>query len=162
VILESEYCPMCRFGQLATMSLMDTLSCVQCNHIFTVDSSQQTVTVVDSAKPLTWHWSGRTWRGVHAKGTELGQADCLAGIALIVFPAIIVGLLAYCFPAPPNSPWAWFPLFWTGLTFFLHLILVSSIICNYYQLPIAVYLKALGRYLLRQESYRGSMNRGHG
>lgn len=162
MILESEYCPMCRFGKLATMSLMDTLSCLQCNHIFTVDSSQQTLTVVDSSKPLTWQWSGRTWRGVHAEGMELGRADCFAGIALIVFPALIVGILAYRFPALPNSPWAWFPSFWTGLTFLLHLLLVSSIFLNYYQFPLAIYLKALGRYLLRQEGYRSSMNRGHG
>ena len=162
MILDSEYCPFCRFGQLATMALMDTLSCVQCNHIFTVDSSQQTLTVVDSSHPLTWQWNGQTWRGVYPKGMELGGADWFAGIALILFPALIVGITAYLFPPIPNTPWAWFPLFWTGLTFLFHLFLVGSIICNYYQFPIMVYLKAMGRYLLRQESYRGSTNRGHG
>jgi hypothetical protein len=162
MILDSEYCPICRFGQLSTMALMDTLSCVQCNHIFTVNSSQQTLTVVDGSHPLTWQWNGRTWRGIYAKGTELGGADWFAGIGLILFPALIVGITAYRYPPIPNTPWAWFPLFWTGLTFLLHLFLVGSIMCNYYQFPITVYLKAIGRYLLRQESYRGSTNRGHG
>lgn len=162
MILDSEYCPVCRFGQLATMTLMETLSCVQCNHIFTVDSNQQTLTVVDSAHPLSWQWNGRAWRGIYPKGMELGGADWFAGIALILFPVCIVGVTVYRFPPLPNTPWSWFPLFWTGLTFLSHLFLVGSIVCNYYQFPIRVYLKALGRYLLRQERYRGSTNRGHG
>lgn len=149
MILDSEYCPICRFGKLAPMALMETLSCVQCKHIFTVDSSQKTLTVIDSSHPLTWQWKGHTWRGVYPKGTELGKADWFAGISLILFPPFIVGITTYCVPSIPNTAWAWFPIFWTGLTFLLHLFLVGSIICNYYQFPVSVYLKAMGRYLLR-------------
>lgn len=162
MILDSEYCPVCRFGQLTTMALMETLSCVQCNHMFTVDANQQTLTVVDSARPLKWQWNGRSWRGIYPKGMELGGADWFAGLALILFPAFLVGMTAYRFPPLPDTPWTWFPLVWTGLTFFFHLFLVGSIVCNYYQFPITIYLKALGRHLLRQDPYRGSANRGRG
>ncbi|MGK7877943.1 MAG: hypothetical protein AB4426_32935 [Xenococcaceae cyanobacterium] len=141
-------CPVCRHGQISALALMEAFACNFCHHIFTANLEKQLLKIADSQLPLTWRWNGRTWKGVQQKGVELGWGYWVAGIAFVVIPPTLIGLAAYLFPPMPGSPLFWFPAFWTVLVFLSHLACLGWLVVEYYQFPVLMYLRAMGRYLL--------------
>jgi hypothetical protein len=134
-------CPVCRLGQLSTLSLMDALACDCCHHIFTTEPERQLLKMADRQPPLTWRWSGRNWTAAHLEGVEWGWIYWLFAIALVALPTTLVGLAAYMFPPDPSSRLAWLPTVWTGLVFLSHLSIVGWLVIEFYQFPVWAYLR---------------------
>lgn len=116
------YCPVCRHGELSAMPLMEAMGCNFCRHIFTVNLERQLLKMADSHIALTWHWDGRSWKGLQKEGFEPDWFYWLAGVAFVLIPPLIVGFGAYLFPPLADDPLYWVPFVWTPLTFFCHLI----------------------------------------
>lgn len=135
---ESYICPICRHGQISAITLMDAFACNFCRHIFTANLPTQTVQVVDSAQSLSWHWSGRSWKSTHRDDPSLTAVVWFASIVLVLLPASIVWLMSYLFPPLPGSLWSWFPTIWLGCTFGIHLLMVSWLLAEHYQIPIYI------------------------
>ncbi|MDY7016131.1 MAG: hypothetical protein SVX43_21555 [Cyanobacteriota bacterium] len=140
-------CPVCRCGQLSALSLMEAMSCNFCHHMFATNIQQQSIVLADSHLALTWRWSGKTWKGLYREGLEIGWDYFAIGAAFVLLPPLLVGCAAYLFPPIPGTPFAWFPIAWTILAFVAHLACVLWLLVEYYQLPIALYVKALERRL---------------
>ncbi|MCW6035919.1 hypothetical protein K4A83_06485 [Spirulina subsalsa FACHB-351] len=145
-------CPVCRSGELTSLTLMDAMSCNFCRHIFVPNGEPDVLTLADSAVALTWRWNGKRWLGVQHGGTIVGWEAGLLGAAFVLFPTMVMGFSAYLFPPLPGSPWAWFPLFWTGLTFCAHLVCVVWLAVEYYQFPVQLYLRAIQQAVIRNKS----------
>ncbi|MBE9114888.1 hypothetical protein IQ249_03155 [Lusitaniella coriacea LEGE 07157] len=140
-------CPVCRCGQITVLPLMEAMSCNFCNHIFTTNFEQQLLKLADSQPSLTWRWNGKTWKGLQHPGLQLGWDYLIVAIAFVVLPTAIVGCSAYLFPPIPGTPLAWLPSVWILLTFMAHLACVAWLAVEYYQLPILLYFRAIGRRL---------------
>ena len=137
-------CPVCRHGQISAMPLMEeTFACNFCRHIFVANLEKQLLKMADSQLPLTWCWDGHSWKGVYREGLEPAWVYWLAGAAFVIFPPTLVGVAGYLFPPIPESPLAWLPAFWTGLTLSLHLAFILWLVVQYYQFPVFLYLRAL-------------------
>lgn len=145
---ESYLCPICRHGQISALALMDAFACNFCRHIFTANLPNQTVQVVDSSQPLTWRWNGRHWQSTHRDDPSLTAVVWFASIVLVMLPAAIVWLMSYLFPPLPGSLWSWFPSVWLGCTFGVHLLMVSWLLAEHYQIPIYVASRVRLRGLL--------------
>ncbi len=128
------------------MPLMEVLACNLCRHIFEVDSERQMVGMVGSAPPLVWQWDGQGWASPRGQG--FSRADLLVGVVLVVFPTLLVGG-SWIFRPIGTGPLAWFPAFWTGLTFVTHLMGILSILVSYYQFSVMTFLKSLVQSVLR-------------
>jgi hypothetical protein len=135
---DSYICPICRHGQVSALTLMDAFACNFCRHIFTANLTQQTVQVVDSSQPLSWRWNGRGWQSTYRDDPSLTAVVWFASVVLVLLPALIVWLTSYLFPPLPGSVWAWFPNAWLGCTFGVHLLMVSWLLAEHYQIPIYV------------------------
>lgn len=131
-------CPVCRHGQISTLTLMDAFACNFCRHIFTANLQAQTIQVVDSSQPMSWRWNGRAWRSTYQDDPNLTLVIWFVGAVLIVLPSSIVWLMAYLFPPLPGSTWAWFPNVWLGCTIGVHLLMVSWLLAEHYQLPLYI------------------------
>jgi hypothetical protein len=129
---------------------MEAMSCNFCHHIFSTNIPQQSIALADSQIALTWHWSGKTWKGLHRAGLGLGWDYLAIGVAFVGLPPLLVGYAAYLFPPMPGTPLAWFPIVWTVLAFFSHLTCVVWLLVEYYQLPVALYFQALEQRLWEQ------------
>lgn len=145
-------CPLCRHGEIAAMPLMEAFACNFCRHIFTIDLATKSLKLADSSSPISWYWSGKDWIGANRNGIQLGWGVALGAIALVLLPTSLVAFSAFLFPPTPGSRLAWLPKFWIGLTFFSHFWFVGSLVAEYYQFPIFVYLKTIQRRLLRQSN----------
>ncbi|MEB3827964.1 hypothetical protein [Phormidium sp. CCY1219] len=146
------HCPVCRYGKISELPMMDAFGCQFCNHIFSADIENNSVKLADSSLPLTWYWNGRRWQGAHRAGVELGWPIWIAAIAIVALPPTVVGLAAYIFPPVPGSSLSWLPQFWTVSAFFAHLTIVIWLLVEYYQFPLLVFVRAWRRRLGRQAS----------
>jgi hypothetical protein len=133
-------CPVCRHGQIAALTLMDAFACNFCHHIFTANLQTQMVQVADSSQPMAWRWTGKSWLAANRNDGELAWVVWSAAIFLTILPAGIVGLFSYMFPSLDQDAWR-FPLVWTGLTFLVHLVMVTWLVVEYHQYPPYVMLK---------------------
>ncbi len=140
-------CPVCRHGEITGMPLMETFACNFCQHIFTTNFEKQILQMPDSQLPLSWRWNGKSWKGVHKEGTELGWGYIIAGLIFVLLPTSIIGLGAYLFPPLTDSSLYLLPYIWTGLTFLAHLICLIWLLLEYYQFPVFLYIQALRRRL---------------
>jgi hypothetical protein len=140
-------CPICRWGQVSTLPLMEAMSCDFCQHIFATNLEQQILKLADGQPALSWRWTGKQWQGVRQSGVELGWDYLIVAILFVVFPPTIVGCAAYLFPPMPGSFLSWLPIAWTVLTFILHLSCVLWLMVEYYQFPVGMFLRALGERL---------------
>ena len=138
-------CPVCRHGDIDTLPLMEALACNFCNHIFVPNLEQQILKMADSQLPLSWRWDGRHWRSLRQEEVDFSWLYLVAAIAFVAFPTSIVSLGAYFFPPLPGTPMSWFPLFWAVLTLFSHLACLAWLLVEYYQFPLGLYLRAIGR-----------------
>lgn len=146
--LQGEYsCPVCRHGKVSEMPLMEAFSCNFCQHIFTANFDKQLLKMADSQLPLTWYWNGKTWKGIHREGAEVGWSYVVFALGFIFLPTTIVGSVAYLFPVASDSWLYWLPGTWAVLTFCAHLFCVIWLVIEYYQFPIFLYIRALKRKL---------------
>ena len=146
--LKGEYsCPVCRHGKVSEMLLMETFSCNFCQHIFTADFDKQLLKMADSQLPLTWYWNGKTWKGIHREGAEIGWTYLIFALGFVCIPTAIIACGAYLFPSVNGSFLSWLPLVWTIVTFCAHLSCVIWLVIEYYQFPIVLYIRALKRKL---------------
>jgi hypothetical protein len=135
---ETYVCPVCRHGQIESLTLMDAFSCTFCRHIFTANLREQTIHVEDSSQPMTWRWTGRNWQSANQPDLDLTVVIWLVGVSLVVLPPGLIWLSSYTFP-PLDG--AWFPKVWIGLTFGLHFSFVTWLMLEHYQVPLYVSLK---------------------
>ncbi|MEC4807005.1 MAG: hypothetical protein SAJ12_13375 [Jaaginema sp. PMC 1079.18] len=140
-------CPVCHWGQISTLPLMEAMSCNFCQHIFSTHLEQQVLKLADSQPSLSWYWTGKQWQNVNQAGVNWGWDSVFVAVLFVVFPPTIVGFAAYLFPPMPGSFIAWFPIAWTILTFILHLSCVFWVIVEYYQFPVGMFLRALQQQL---------------
>ncbi|MCG8368020.1 MAG: hypothetical protein MJA27_32400 [Pseudanabaenales cyanobacterium] len=143
-------CPVCRHGQIETLSLMDAFACNFCRHIFTANLQNQSIQVVDSAQPMSWRWNGHNWRMVYQDDFNLTVVIWVVGLALVSLPPGIVWLSSQVFPPLEGSPGEVVPSIWVALTFVSHLILVLWLIAEHYQVPAYVSAKIQFRQLFGQ------------
>lgn len=135
-------CPICRHGHIEALTLMEALACDFCRHIFTANLDTQVLRVEDSAQPLSWRWTGRSWQPVRHSRSEWTPALWFVAIALAIAPPGLIALGQYVFPPLPHSKGAaWFGPTWLGLAIVSHSVLVAWILLEHYQLPLYVSLK---------------------
>ncbi|WP_460195179.1 hypothetical protein [Thermosynechococcus sp. FA-CM-4201] len=121
-------CPVCRHGQIAPMVLMDTYACNFCRHILSLDFGHQTARLEDSAMTFRWQWTGTNWRSLNTPPVSLTYTAIMLAILLVTLPPALIWLGYRIFPPLSSDPRAhWFPLFWVGLTFFAHLLMILRI-----------------------------------
>lgn len=143
-------CPVCRYGQISVLTLTESFACNFCRHIFTTNLQEQLLIMADSTQPLAWRWTGKNWKIAHHRNSELTSVFWLLGMALVIFPTLIVAISAYIFPPEDDSVGSWLPKFWSGLTFFSHLTFVLWLLAENYQLPFYMFLKVKLRNLRNQ------------
>ncbi|MBD2578349.1 hypothetical protein [Oscillatoria sp. FACHB-1406] len=138
-------CPICRCGSISTLSLMEAMSCSFCHHIFSTDFAQQSIAIADSPMAFSWRWNGKGWKSLRGTRTEFGWDALIIAFVFVLLPPFVVGFAAYLFPPLPGTPGAWFPIAWTIVVFFVHLACVIWLTVEYYQFPINLYARAIGR-----------------
>ncbi|GAB4381470.1 MAG: hypothetical protein Kow00121_40090 [Elainellaceae cyanobacterium] len=144
-------CPVCRHGHISNLTLMDAFACSFCRHIFTANLQNQSVQVVDSSQPMSWRWNGRNWKATYQDDPNLTFMVWVVGAVLVILPAAIVWLMSYIFPPLSGSPWAWFPSVWLGFTFGVHLLMVTWLLAEHYQLPLYISSRIRLRSWLRRQ-----------
>ncbi len=141
-------CPVCRHGEIASLTLMDAFACNFCRHIFTANLREQTIRVEDSSQPMVWRWNGYNWLMANRLDGDLTVAVWLVGIALVALPPLLIWLSSHTFPPLPESGWYWFPTVWMILTFTCHFLFVAWLLAEHYQFPLYVACKVKLRELL--------------
>lgn len=141
-------CPVCHFGQISALPLMDAFACGFCNQIFTANLEKQQLEMPSRQPPLIWRWNGKNWTRTHLE--VLGWGYWLAAVALIVIPTSVIGLSAYNLHPTPSTPLFWVPIVWTGLTFLSHLGIIIWLIIEIYQFPVEAYLRAMRQSLMER------------
>jgi hypothetical protein len=144
--IERYNCPICRYGKVQSMPLMETLGCNGCGYLFFLDPINRSLRIADSTIPLTWYWNGKRWQGVPNAGNKMDWGTKLLAGITVLLPPLLVGLSAYVFPPDPSSALSWFPTAWTVLTFLSHLGLVMYLVGEYYQFPYRLYLQSTLRH----------------
>ncbi|HEY9294977.1 MAG TPA: hypothetical protein VIQ31_01140, partial [Phormidium sp.] len=134
-------CPVCRYGHISELTLTEAFACDFCRHIFTANIQEQVLIMADSTPSMAWRWTGRNWKLANQKDSELSFVVWVLGMALVIFPTLIVGVSTYIFPPEEGSYQSSFPIIWVFLTFLSHLILVVWLLAESYQLPFYTYLK---------------------
>lgn len=127
-------CPICRHGQLTAMTLMDAFACNFCRHIFAANLSEQSIRVVDSSQPTVWRWTGRSWQSAYYTNADVSVTLWSLGLLVVTLPPLIVWLSFYTFPPLVDSPLAWLPQAWFYLTLLSHLLIMSWLLVEHYQL----------------------------
>ena len=143
-------CPVCRCGEISNITLTEAFGCNVCRHIFTLQLEQQTLKMVDREPPLVWRWTGKTWESDRLGDLEVSWIYWFFAITFVCFPPSLIGLSALIFPPISGSVWSWFPLIWTGLTFFTHLLLILWLIAEAYQFPLLLILKIQWQRIFNQ------------
>ncbi|MBW4665587.1 MAG: hypothetical protein KME01_15560 [Chroococcus sp. CMT-3BRIN-NPC107] len=133
-------CPICQVGEIATMPLMEAMACQFCHHIFTANLEKQQLQMADRQPPLTWRWDGKSWSQRRLKDVEIGWGYTLGAIAFVILPTTLIGITVYARPPLLSSPLSWFPVFWMGLTFCLHLGIIAQLVIEFLDFPFWAYL----------------------
>ncbi|MDB9313961.1 hypothetical protein PN462_12685 [Spirulina sp. CS-785/01] len=141
-------CPVCHCGDIQSLSLMEAMSCSVCQHIFTPQFEEQSLKLADSQVGLQWYWNGKRWQGKPSHVLAINWQYGVAAIAFVTLPTLIMGVSAYLFPPLPGTAFPWFPLAWTGLTFISHVGCLLYLASEYYQFPLGLYVKTVGRRML--------------
>ena len=139
-------CPVCRVGKIRDMPLMEAMACDFCHEIFTVNLEQQQLKMLSRQPPLIWRWNGLNWTETQLEGVELGWGYALGASAFVLFPTIIIGIVAYNFPLDPHAPVTWLPSIWTCLTFLVHLSIIVWLLIEIYQVPLGAYWRGIIRW----------------
>ena len=143
-------CPVCRYGQVSALPLMEAFACNFCQHIFTADIPQNLLKVVDTQLSVSWSWDGQNWKRFNHNDVNLGWWYLAGGIAFVLIPPLLLATAVYYFPPLPDSPLSWFPIAWTFLAFLSHLGCLLWLVLEYYQLPLGLYGRAWQQRLLRR------------
>jgi hypothetical protein len=113
-------CPVCLYGRIEGLFMVDAFACTFCRHIFTVDDVQQCLCLEDRAQAFIATPTGLVWLGYHT------------------------------FPPLPNQQGAMFPVLWTGLTFLAHFTIVAWLCLEHFQWPLYVAIRLYSRRFLDQ------------
>jgi hypothetical protein len=135
---QSYPCPLCRYGQLNSLMLMDAFACGFCRHIFTATLSQQSICLADTTQPIYWRWTGQRWQPLHHANSEWTVAIWFLSVGLTVIPTTLIGLIYRIFPPLEDSSGAEFPLLWLVLVFLAHLGITLWVLAEFYQIPFYV------------------------
>lgn len=137
------YCPVCRYGNLDEIVLMDAVSCNFCRHIFSVNAAQSILTLEDTVQPARWYWTGQRW-AQHFQ-SDPPQRLWLWGLVtfLVLLPTTLVWVPSQLFPPAPDTAWAVFPVLWTFFTFACHGGLALWLLSEHYQWPLYVRVRIL-------------------
>jgi hypothetical protein len=143
-------CPVCRYGQIEGLFLVDAFSCRFCRHIFTVeDGPQQSLCLEDHAQPMKWRWSGDRWLVLRHPVSRDGLLFAwILGVLFVSIPTVLVWLVHHTFPPLPGQRGFMFPL--VGLTFLAHFTIAGWLCLEYYQWSFYVALKFYSRWMLNQ------------
>jgi hypothetical protein len=141
-------CPICRCGQISSLTLMEALGCNVCHHIFTINLEKQSLKMADREPALMWSWTGKTWKGEHLGNLELSWIYWMIALSFVLFPPSLIGLSALIFPPISGSAWSWFPLLWTILSFVVHLLILLWLMAEAYQFPVLLFMKTQWQRLL--------------
>lgn len=142
-------CPICHTGEIATLPLMEAMACRFCNHIYIADLEKQQLEMADRHPPLVWRWNGNKWTQGQLKDVKMGWGYSLGAIALVFLPTFLIGITVYVRPPISGSLLSWVPVFWTGLTFLLHLGIIVWLIVEFYEFPLWTYLSRKCQILIR-------------
>ncbi|MGD1860923.1 MAG: hypothetical protein ACFB0E_13240 [Leptolyngbyaceae cyanobacterium] len=135
-------CPVCRQGNLKTITLTEAFSCGFCGHVLSADLAIQQVKLVDSSQPLTWSWDGHRWQLKRDEKAQLLSALVLLIAAfLAIVPAGIIWLAGQLFPPLTETSAIAFSTVWSLITLATHLGLAFWLIGEYYQIPIYLTVK---------------------
>jgi hypothetical protein len=148
-------CPICRYGQLERLFMVEAFTCTFCRHIFTVDASQQYLHLEDNAQPLKWRRQADQWVSARTKlSPDWMLMAWSLGIVFVSVPTTLVGLAYHTFPPLPGQSGSVFPLVWIGLTFLSHGLIVGWLCLEHYQFPLymvaRLYLRRLFSPALRR------------
>lgn len=124
-------CPACGSGEISAIAMMDVFACNFCRHMFTANLQTQSIQLVDSLQPMTWHWAGGRWKTSQQRDTVAVLVWAFGG-ALTVVPVGLIVISNYIFPPLEGSN---FPLLWAGLTFLSHGVMSSWLLAEYYRWP---------------------------
>ena len=141
---DSYPCPVCRHGDIHSLTLTDAFACDFCRHILSADLNQQQVQVVDSTQAITWAWNGQQWRVVNAnRNADVSGLVIFTAVVLVLLPASLVWLAGFIFPPVTSSTSSQIPFstIWAFLVLLAHLALVLWLIGEYYQIPFYVAAK---------------------
>jgi hypothetical protein len=142
-------CPVCRFGKITNMPMMEAMCCDFCQQIFTVNLEQQQLVMPSRQPALIWRWNGFSWTEAELEGVEFGWGYGIAALAFVIFPTSVIGIVAYYFPPHPDVLFSWVPYMWTILTFLSHLSIIVWLFIEVYQIPVGAYLRAIARLRYR-------------
>ncbi|MGB8697993.1 MAG: hypothetical protein WCD18_01130 [Thermosynechococcaceae cyanobacterium] len=134
-------CPVCRYGQLEGLFMMEAFACSFCRHIFTTDLAQQCIRLEDNVQPLQWRWRRDRWVALREISTDWLLVIWAVGVAFVSIPTALVWLVYHTFPPLPGQNGAMFPLVWTGLVFVAHFAIVGWLWVEHFQYPLYVTAK---------------------
>ncbi|PZD73082.1 hypothetical protein C1752_02829 [Acaryochloris thomasi RCC1774] len=140
---DSYPCPFCRQGQICGLYLMEVFSCNLCDHIFSSNLPQQTLTLETGAGPRAkqWRWYGDRWQPERQSTGKLTMGLQALSIAIILLPTALISISGYMFPPLPTQASIGFPILWAALTGASHLALVLWFWLEYYQISVWVILR---------------------
>lgn len=140
-------CPLCRWGTLTPLVMMETLACDFCGHLFQPQgigvAQGGQLEVLDLGAPYTWQWQGERWRSLDGQSTQATPWIWLLAVFLTLGPPALVLLAQYCFPPLDPAPGLTFGQGWAIATGLTHGFLGLGIVGSYYQVPL--WLAAQGR-----------------
>lgn len=143
-------CPVCRYGQIESLFMVEAFSCGFCRHIFTLEGTQ-TLRLEDNTQPLKWKWLGDRWTVLRS---EISMDWMLLiwgfGIAFVSVPTALVWLTHQVFPPLPGQNGAMFAVVWTGLVFVSHFAIVGWLTLEQFQCPLYVTAKLYWQRLWTQ------------
>lgn len=143
-------CPVCRYGQIEPMVLMDAYACNFCRHILEANLEQQTVHIVDGVQPMGWRWQGWRWQPIYQSSQDVTLTLWGVGLALIIFPAGIIALGGYMFPPLEETAEVNWSMVWAGITLMAHSAMVGWLLAEHYQFPPYVLAKVWLRRSLQR------------
>jgi hypothetical protein len=121
---------------LTALALMDELGCPACGRLFHCGVESSILKSADRQPMVVWLWDGRTWCDLYTPRPT--SQDRWMAVGLLIFPALIVALLAGAFPSPGH-----FGGFWALLTFAAHLGCVLLAVLSYYRVSPFAWGRAL-------------------
>jgi rubredoxin len=147
---DSYRCPICRYGKLNAMVMMDAFSCDFCRHIFSVNLEQQILRVEDRVPKTGWRWQNDRWTTLKPLDVDLSILVWITSIFLVTIPSGMIGLSAYVFPPIGGLMWNSFSIVWAEITFSVHFLIATWLLVEHYQLPSYVAARiAIDRLLER-------------
>jgi hypothetical protein len=132
-------CPVCRYGELEALFMVEALTCTFCRHIFTIDVTQYYLRLEDNAQRLQWQRLGGRWLSARTRlSSDWMLVVWSLALTFVLLPTFLVGLVYHTFPPLPGQSSSLFPLIWVGLTFLAHGVIAGWLLFEHYQFPLYI------------------------